>query len=68
MDLGITGTKRMVVTTAESITKELLSGMLQISMDNVQAVEDASMQSANAATIIKDMLTGDMPTLGKTAR
>ena len=55
-DLSITGTKRMSVTTRDRITKELLSGSLQISMSDAQAVEDAVAQSAKAARVIQNML------------
>ena len=54
VDLGITGTKKMTVTTGDDITKELLSRTLQISMSDVQAVEDAIAQSARAATILRN--------------
>ena len=67
VDLGITGTKKMTVTTGDDITKELLSGTLQISMSDVQAVEDAVAQSARAATILRIMLREDFTTFAKSA-
>ncbi|KAI4941640.1 hypothetical protein J4E91_010671 [Alternaria rosae] len=67
-DLGITGTKKMTVTTGDDITKELLSGTLQISMSDVQAVEDAIAQSAKAATILRNMLKEDFTTFEKSAK
>ena len=67
-DLGITGTEKMKVTTGDDITKELLSGTLQISMSIVQALEDGIAQSVRAATILRNMLREDFTTLAKSAK
>jgi len=54
-DLGITGSKKITDKTGDDIIKELLSATLQISISDVQALEDAIAQSARAATILQNI-------------
>ena len=67
VDSGITCTKKMTVTTGDGITKELLSGTLQTSMSDLQAVKNAIAQSARAATILRNMFREDFTRFEKSA-
>ena len=67
-DLGFTRTKKMTVTTGDGITKELLSGTLQISMSDLQAVKNSLAQSARAATMQRNMLREDFTRFEKSAK